>query len=133
MCYPDGDFIVGDRDGLLGRVDPGGGVPPVPVWISGGQFNAWKHTQLILDVVPGRGGGFSLEAPTGRRFLTRSRVIPGDRLAELGPPLTGANVEGGAALPEAYAPVERADVEGTDEACGVVTQAWGTESPESRV
>jgi uncharacterized protein (DUF779 family) len=62
MCYPDGDFIVGDRDVLLGVLDVGAGVP---VWISGPQFTAWQHTQLIVDVVPGRGGGFSLEAPEG--------------------------------------------------------------------
>jgi len=45
------------------------------VWISGPQFAAWAHTQLLLDVVPGRGAGFSLEAPEGVRFLTRSRVF----------------------------------------------------------
>lgn len=105
MCYPDGDFVIGDRDVLLGRVDVGGGVPPIGVWISGSQYAAWAHTQLIIDVVPGRGAGFSLEAPTGQRFLTRSRVIPPDRLAELPDPLTGADVETGAALPVAYAPV----------------------------
>ena len=63
MCYPDGDFIVGDRDVLLGVLDIG--ADGVPVWISGPQFQAWKHTQLVIDVVPGRGGGFSLEAPEG--------------------------------------------------------------------
>ncbi|MDO5683091.1 MAG: DUF779 domain-containing protein [Propionibacteriaceae bacterium] len=105
MCYPDGDFVIGDRDVLLGRVDVGGDVPVVPVWISGSQYAAWSHTQLIIDVVPGRGAGFSLEAPTGQRFLTRSRVIPPDRLGELPDPLTGADVEAGVALPAAYAPV----------------------------
>ena len=54
MCYPDGDFVVGDRDVLLGVLDVGDGVP---VWISGPQFEAWKHTQLVIDVVQGRGGG----------------------------------------------------------------------------
>lgn len=120
MCYPDGDFIIGDRDVLLGRADVGEGVPPIPVWISGSQFNAWKHTQLILDVVPGRGAGFSLEAPTGKRFLTRSRVIPADRMAALPPPLTGAEVEAGAVLPEAYAPVATSEFEEAEEACPVV-------------
>ena len=67
MCYPDGDFIVGDRDVLLSILDVGDGVP---VWISGPQFDAWKHTQLVIDVVPGRGGGFSVEAPEGMRFLS---------------------------------------------------------------
>src|SRR5436190_23783029 len=65
MCYPDGEFIVGDRDVLLAVLDVGLDVQPegVPLWISGPQFEAWKHTQLVIDVVPGRGGGFSLEAP----------------------------------------------------------------------
>jgi uncharacterized protein (DUF779 family) len=72
MCYPDGDFIVGDRDVLLGVLDVGEG--GVPIWISGPQFEAWKHTQLVIDVVPGRGGMFSLEGPEGLRFLTRSRL-----------------------------------------------------------
>ena len=120
MCYRDGEFIVGDRDVLLGRLEVGEGVPAIPVWISGSQFNAWKHTQLIVDVVPGRGGGFSLEAPTGKRFLTRSRVFPADVLEALPAPLTGAEVEGGAELPEAYAPVDPAGLDG-EEVCEVVT------------
>jgi uncharacterized protein (DUF779 family) len=69
MCYPQGDFIVGDRDVLLGRIGN------VPVYINEAQFEAWRHTQLILDVVPGRGGMFSLDNGRERRFLTRSRVI----------------------------------------------------------
>ena len=73
MCYPDGDFIVGDRDILLAVLDVGDA--GVPVWISGPQFEAWKHTQLVIDVVPGRGGGFSLEAPEGVRFLSRGRAF----------------------------------------------------------
>jgi uncharacterized protein (DUF779 family) len=76
MCYPDGDFIVGDRDVLLGVLDIDNGAGDgVPVWISGPQFEAWKHTQLVIDVVPGRGGGFSLEAPEGMRFLSRGRAF----------------------------------------------------------
>ncbi|HEX3547854.1 MAG TPA: DUF779 domain-containing protein [Mycobacterium sp.] len=69
MCYPDGEFIVGDRDVLLGVIEG------APVWISGPQFEAWKHTQLVIDVVQGRGGGFSLEAPEGMRFLSRGRAF----------------------------------------------------------
>lgn len=80
MCYPDGDFIVGDRDVLLGVLDVGAGIP---VWISGPQFAAWQHTQLIIDVVPGRGGGFSLEAPEGMRFLSRGRAFSDDENAAL--------------------------------------------------
>lgn len=95
MCYPDGDFIVGDRDILLAVLDVGDGVP---VWISGPQFDAWKHTQLVIDVVPGRGGGFSLESPEGMRFLSRGRVFTDDETAELNaqPPITGAQYEAGA-------------------------------------
>ena len=67
MCFPLGDFIVGDNDVHLG--DIGG----VPFYISESQYEYWCHTQLIIDVVPGRGGMFSLEGPTGQRFLVRSR------------------------------------------------------------
>ena len=77
MCYPAGDFIVGDRDRLLGHI---GGAP---FYISGPQFEYWKHTQLIIDVVPGRGGMFSLEGPEGQRFLTRSRLFTDDEFAAL--------------------------------------------------
>lgn len=86
MCYPAGEFIVGDRDVLLGLLDLRLGVgdipedlpegdDAVPVWISGSQFEAWKHTQMVLDVVPGRGSGFSLETPEGLRFLSRGRAF----------------------------------------------------------
>jgi uncharacterized protein (DUF779 family) len=69
MCYPQGDLLVGDQDRLLGEI---GGMP---FYISASQFEYWKHTQLIIDVVPGRGGMFSLEGPEGERFLTRSRLF----------------------------------------------------------
>jgi uncharacterized protein (DUF779 family) len=77
MCYPEGEFLVGDRDVLLALLDVGSAAQPegVPVWISGPQFEAWKHTQLVIDVVPGRGGGFSVEAPEGMRFLSRGRAF----------------------------------------------------------
>jgi hypothetical protein len=99
MCYPDGDFIVGDRDVLLGVLDVGAGVS---VWISGPQFQAWKHTQLVIDVVPGRGGGFSLEAPEGMRFLSRGRAFSDGENAELAanPLITGADYERGERPPE---------------------------------
>ena len=91
MCYPDGEFIVGDRDVLLGVL------LGAPVWISGPQFDTWKHTQLTIDVVPGRGGGFSLEAPEGVRFLSRGRAFTVAELESLeaDPPLTGADYERG--------------------------------------
>jgi uncharacterized protein (DUF779 family) len=69
MCYPQGELMVGEQDRLLGRI---GGMP---FYISASQFEYWKHTQLIIDVVPGRGGMFSLEGPEGKRFLTRSRLF----------------------------------------------------------
>jgi uncharacterized protein (DUF779 family) len=69
MCYPQGEFRIGDGDLLLGEV---GGAP---VYIGRAQGEAWAHTQLILDVVPGRGGMFSLDNGRERRFLTRGRVF----------------------------------------------------------
>ncbi|MEM8825034.1 MAG: DUF779 domain-containing protein [Pseudomonadota bacterium] len=78
MCYPVGEFPLGSRDVRLGDIDG------TEVWIGGAQFKAWKHTQLILDVVPGRGGMFSLDNGTERRFLTRSRLFTDAERAELG-------------------------------------------------
>ncbi len=69
MCYPRGEFMLGASDVLLGEI---GGTP---FYISRSQFEYWKHTQLIIDVVEGRGGMFSLEGPEGLRFLTRSRLF----------------------------------------------------------
>ena len=69
MCYPDGEFLVGDQDVKLGEI---GGCS---FYISASQYEYWKHTQLIIDVVPGRGGMFSLESSEGKRFLTRSRLF----------------------------------------------------------
>ena len=69
MCYPRGEFRIGSRDVLLGDING------TPFYIGALQFEVWAHTQLIIDVVPGRGGGFSLEAPLGVRFLTRSRLF----------------------------------------------------------
>ncbi|WP_260706187.1 DUF779 domain-containing protein [Edaphobacter flagellatus] len=77
MCYPLGEFLTGDQDVLLGTV---GGAP---FYIGRAQFEYWKHTQIILDVVPGRGGMFSLEGPEGVRFLTRSRVFTDDEIVAL--------------------------------------------------
>ena len=77
MCYPVGDFIVGDRDVRLGEI---GGAA---FYISPSQFEYWKHTQLIIDVVPGRGGMFSLENGEGVRFLVRSRLFDDAEFAAL--------------------------------------------------
>ena len=97
MCYPRGEFVVGDRDVLLGVLEVSPQTDGVPVWISGPQYQAWKHTQLVIDVVPGRGGGFSLEAPEGVRFLSRGRVFTDAEQAQLQavPVITGAAYERG--------------------------------------
>ncbi len=82
MCYPDGDFIIGDADQFLGGLDVGLD-RPIPVWMTKAQFEYWRHTHLTIDVVPGRGAGFSVEAPTGQRFLIRSRLLTDAELAAL--------------------------------------------------
>ena len=82
MCFPQGDFITGDSDQFLGELDAG--TPePVPVWMSKEQFAYWRHTHLTIDLVPGRGAGFSLEGPTGFRFLIRSRLLSEEEMADL--------------------------------------------------
>ena len=82
MCYAQMEFLVGDCDVYLGEI---GGAP---FYIGECQFEYWRHTQLIIDVVPGRGGMFSLENGTGLRFLTRSRLYPDDAAQRLAPALT---------------------------------------------
>ncbi len=77
MCYPRDEFLVGGADVKLGEI---GGVP---FYMSASQFEYWQHTHLIIDVVPGRGGMFSLEGPEGLRFLTRSRLYSDAEWAEL--------------------------------------------------
>ena len=74
MCFPLGEFITGDGDVRLGSLQIGV-ERRVEVWMSRPQFAYWKHTHLTIDVVPGRGAGFSLEAPRGVRFLIRSRLF----------------------------------------------------------
>jgi len=74
MCYPQGDLLLGDVDVHLGDLDLGDGAQ-VPVWMTRAQYEYWKHTHLTIDLVPGRGAGFSLEAPEGVRFLLRSRLL----------------------------------------------------------
>lgn len=83
MCYPRGDFKIGQRDVLLGHIEG------FPVYIGGQQYEKWKHTHLTLDVVPGRGAGFSLEAPDGVRFLTRSRLFTDEERDRLDEPHRG--------------------------------------------
>ena len=86
MCYPRREFRVGQQDVYLGSV------AETPFYISGPQFQYWQHTHLTVDVVPGRGSGFSVEAPEGVRFLIRSRVFDDAEyfaLQEAGPPPRG--------------------------------------------
>jgi uncharacterized protein (DUF779 family) len=84
MCYSRGEFRVGAADLLLGHVAGG-----TPFWISASQYAYWRHTHLTIDAVPGRGGGFSLEAPEGLRFLLRSRLFTDEETERLDdePPL----------------------------------------------
>jgi uncharacterized protein (DUF779 family) len=86
MCYPNLEFKIGGGDVLLGEI------AGVPFYIGAQQFELWQHTHLTIDVVPGRGSGFSLEAPEGMRFLTRSRLFTAEEAAGLaaqGPPRRG--------------------------------------------
>ena len=87
MCFAEGEFKVGAQDVMMGEIVDS------KFYIGANQFEYWRHTQLIIDVVPGRGAGFTLEAPEGVRFLTRGRVFTDDEAAQLeaaGPPLRGA-------------------------------------------
>jgi hypothetical protein len=79
MCYPRAEFRIGPNDILLGEV------AGCPVYIGAAQFELWAHTQLVIDVVTGRGAGFSVEAPEGVRFLTRGRVFSAEEKAALPP------------------------------------------------
>jgi uncharacterized protein (DUF779 family) len=83
MCYPQGEFRTGGSDVHLGDLVVAG-IDAVPVWMSAAQFEYWKHTHLTIDVVKGRGSGFSLEAPEGVRFLIRSRLLTDQEVTELG-------------------------------------------------
>jgi len=77
MCFPRDEFRTGDSDVLLGEIGD------TPFYMAKDQYEYWKHTQLIIDVVEGRGGMFSLEGPEGKRFLTRSRVFTEEEQKEL--------------------------------------------------
>lgn len=79
MCYPAGDFLTGDADVQLATLE-GEDFTPVDFWMSVSQYQLWKHTHLTVDVVPGRGAGFSVEAPEGVRFLIRSRLMTEEEL-----------------------------------------------------
>ena len=83
MCYPLGELMTGDSDVLLGTIGATDDSPGAPFYMSKPQFEYWKHTQLILDVVTGRGGMFSLDNSEGVRFLIRSRVFTDAEIAAL--------------------------------------------------
>jgi uncharacterized protein (DUF779 family) len=81
MCYPDGEFITSEADVRLGDLTVPGVDRPVSFWMSASQYEYWKHTHLTVDVVKGRGSGFSVEAPEGVRFLIRSRLLSDAEMA----------------------------------------------------
>ena len=84
MCFPDGEFRTGAADVQLADLVVDGLDKPIAFWMSRNQFEYWKHTQLTVDVVKGRGSGFSVEAPEGVRFLIRSRLFTDQETAALG-------------------------------------------------
>jgi uncharacterized protein (DUF779 family) len=83
MCYPIGDFRVSASDVLMETIEVAGLPDPIPFYMSLEQFEYWRHTHLLIDAVPGRGSGFSLETPEGVRFLTRSRVFSDEEYEQL--------------------------------------------------
>ena len=96
MCYPEGQLRIGSGDVLLGEI------AGCRFWMGVAQFEYWRHTHLTIDCVPGRGSGFSIEAPEGFRFLTRSRLFSDAETAllEAAPePLSGEKVMQQEALP----------------------------------
>ena len=92
MCYLKGEFRVGGSDVLVGELEIPELHEAIQVWMSASQFEYWKHTHLTIDVVDGRGGGFSLESTEGKRFLIRSRLFTDEEwaLLENSPVQTGA-------------------------------------------
>ena len=89
MCFPRNEFRVGSRDKYLGMIGTH------PFFIADDQYTYWEHTHLIIDVVPGRGGMFSLEGPSGKRFLTRSRVFSDVEFSDLklNPALSASEID----------------------------------------
>jgi len=83
MCYLDGEFRTGGSDVLLAMLEVDGVPDPIGFWMAAAQFDYWRHTHLTVDVVPGRGGSFSLEAPEGVRFVIRSRLLTDAETAAL--------------------------------------------------
>ena len=84
MCFPAGDFITSEADVHLADLAVAGLEAPIGFWMSVSQYEYWKHTHLTVDVVKGRGSGFSVEAPEGVRFLVRSRLLTDDERSAFG-------------------------------------------------
>lgn len=84
MCFPAGDFITSEADVHLADLVVDGVPAPIGFWMSVSQYEYWKHTHLTVDVVKGRGSGFSVEAPEGVRFLIRSRLLTDEELSAFG-------------------------------------------------
>jgi uncharacterized protein (DUF779 family) len=86
MCYPDGDLIISEgADVHLGDLEVPGVEKTIPFYMSVSQYEYWKHTHLTVDVVKGRGSGFSVEAPEGVRFMIRSRLLTDEELVQFFP------------------------------------------------
>jgi hypothetical protein len=79
MCFEKGDFKLGQSDVCLGMIEG------CEFWMSSDQFEYWKHTQLLIDIAPGRGSSFSIEIPLGLRFLTKSRMFTEEEETQLAP------------------------------------------------
>lgn len=79
MCFPEGDLMLNDSDIKLGEING------CSFYMSADQFNYWKHTQLTIDVVNGRGASFSVEIPRGVRFVTKSRLFTAEEMDNLAP------------------------------------------------
>lgn len=94
MCYLRGEFRVGASDVKLGELKVADIQDPIGFWMSAAQFEYWKHTHITVDVVDGRGGGFSIESPEGKRFLIRSRLFSAEEweILENYPVPTGADL-----------------------------------------
>jgi len=84
MCFPEDEFLIDSNDVFIGEIDK------VPFYMAADQFEYWKHTQLTLDITPGRGSSFSLEAPTGNRFMIRSKLFTEEEMKHLTPIRKGA-------------------------------------------
>lgn len=85
MCYPKGEFLTGSSDVWMGEI------AGCDFFMAADQFEYWKHTELTIDVVPGRGASFSLEIPLGLRFVTKSRLFTDEEYNSLAATQSGSN------------------------------------------